>query len=73
VWSGSQIFRYGLVEGPLILSVIFFLLAADYLALGVAVVLLLVQATNIPAATDADRFVEEQTAVSDDPRRTGVI
>jgi len=72
IWFGSQIVRLGLVEGPLVLAAVFFFVAGDYLALGVAGVLLAVLVTHIPAADAVERFLNEQGPVIEDLRRTAV-
>jgi hypothetical protein len=72
VWSGTKLIQFGLAEGPLVIAILFFLIAADYLALGVAVVLLFVLLLRIPAANEVETFVEEQSAELEEIRRTAI-
>jgi hypothetical protein len=72
IWTVSKIVQFGLVDGALVVAGVFFVTAADYLALAAAVVLLIVLLTKIPARTEIATFVNEQFAALGDRRRTTV-
>lgn len=70
-WQGGSLVRAGLCEGPIVLSLVLFLMCGDYALLAIAAAMLGLLVSNFPGEESARRWVDAAEAELEAKRAGG--